>query len=106
MGSIFAAPPSRGDVSETPAPRLALDAHGGDELERVLDGLDPRTICLGAERDGLDRETLDRLRGDGDDPGPRWGGVAERRGGSGDRALPGMFARRADAPRADDGERR
>lgn len=58
MGSIFAAPPSRGDVSETPAPRLALEAHGGDELERVLDGLDPRTICVGAEREGLDRETL------------------------------------------------
>jgi RNA methyltransferase, TrmH family len=58
MGSIFAAPPTRGDVSETPAPRLALEAHGGDEIERVLDGLDPRTICVGAERDGLDRETL------------------------------------------------
>jgi TrmH family RNA methyltransferase len=58
MGSIFAAPPASGDVSETPAPRLALAAHGGDELERVLGGLDPRTICVGAERDGLDRATL------------------------------------------------
>jgi TrmH family RNA methyltransferase len=58
MGSIFAAPPIRGEVDATPAPRLALEAHGGDDLERILHDLDPRSICLGAEREGLDPATL------------------------------------------------
>lgn len=58
MGSIFATPPLTGELDETPSPRLALAAHGGDHLERVLDRLDPRTICLGGERAGLDPATL------------------------------------------------
>jgi RNA methyltransferase, TrmH family len=50
MGSIFASPPVRAAVEETPAPRAALVAHGGDPLS----GLGPvATLCLGAERDGL-----------------------------------------------------
>lgn len=56
MGSIFNQPPLRADVSATPAPRVALVAHGGAELE-ALDGA--ATLCLGAEREGLPAEVLD-----------------------------------------------
>ena len=37
MGSIFARPPARAAVEETPGPRVALVAHGGEGLE-ALDG--------------------------------------------------------------------
>jgi len=50
MGSIFARPPARAELGETPAPRAALVAHGGAGLE-ALDGA--ATLCLGAEREGL-----------------------------------------------------
>jgi RNA methyltransferase, TrmH family len=56
MGSIFARPPARGGVEETPAPRVALLAHGGEGLG-ALDAA--RTICLGAEREGLPGEVLE-----------------------------------------------
>jgi TrmH family RNA methyltransferase len=55
MGSIFARPPLRARVEETPPPRAALVAHGGaglDALERAA------TLCLGAERAGLPPEVL------------------------------------------------
>jgi RNA methyltransferase, TrmH family len=55
MGSIFAQPPLRAELGETPAPRVALLAHGGAGLE-ALDGAG--TLCLGAEREGLPREVL------------------------------------------------
>jgi len=56
MGSIFARPPYRAaEVGETPAPRAALVAHGGTGLE-ALDGA--RTLCLGAEREGLPADVL------------------------------------------------
>jgi TrmH family RNA methyltransferase len=56
MGSIFARPPYRAaEVGETPAPRAALVAHDGAGLE-ALDGA--RTLCLGAEREGLPAEVL------------------------------------------------
>lgn len=55
MGSIFARPPARAEVGETPAPRAALVAHGGAGLE-ALDGA--ATLCLGSERDGLPAEVL------------------------------------------------
>jgi TrmH family RNA methyltransferase len=55
MGSIFAQPPLRAELGETPAPRVALLAHGGDGLE-ALDGA--QTICLGAEREGLPDNVL------------------------------------------------
>ncbi|MGH2981316.1 MAG: TrmH family RNA methyltransferase, partial [Solirubrobacterales bacterium] len=58
MGSIFAQPIARGSVAETPEPRMALVAHGGDRLgERPGP---PLTVCLGAEREGLPTEVLDR----------------------------------------------
>lgn len=55
MGSIFAAPPARAGLEQTPAPRVALVAHGGAGLD-ALDGA--RTLCLGAEREGLPAEVL------------------------------------------------
>jgi RNA methyltransferase, TrmH family len=50
MGSVFARPPARVELGETPAPRAALVAHGGAGLE-ALEGA--ATLCLGAEREGL-----------------------------------------------------
>jgi TrmH family RNA methyltransferase len=55
MGSIFDQPVARGEVGETPAPRTALVAHGGEPLA-TLEGV--ATICLGAEREGLPEEVL------------------------------------------------
>jgi RNA methyltransferase, TrmH family len=55
MGSIFAQPPVRAGVEETPAPRAALLAHGGEGLD-ALDGA--ATLCLGAEREGLPEDIL------------------------------------------------
>jgi len=55
MGSIFAQPLARGGVGDTPAPRVATVAHGGEPLA-ALDGA--ATICLGAEREGLPDEIL------------------------------------------------
>ena len=59
MGALFAAPPSRGGIADTPSPRVGLVAHGGGDLDGVLIGLDaPPTLCLGAEREGLSAETV------------------------------------------------
>jgi TrmH family RNA methyltransferase len=53
MGSVFGRPPMRAGVEATPAPRAALVAHGGPDL----DELGPvATLCLGAERSGLPDE--------------------------------------------------
>jgi TrmH family RNA methyltransferase len=55
MGSIFGGSPARGSVADTPGPRAALVAHGGEGLG-ALDSV--ATICLGAEREGLPPEVL------------------------------------------------
>jgi RNA methyltransferase, TrmH family len=55
MGSIFAQAVAQAEVSETPAPRVALVAHGG-EGPAALAGA--ATLCLGAEREGLPQEVL------------------------------------------------
>jgi RNA methyltransferase, TrmH family len=55
MGSVFASPPIKAGLQATPKPRVALVAHGGQELD-TLDGA--ATVCLGAERDGLPDEVL------------------------------------------------
>jgi TrmH family RNA methyltransferase len=57
MGSIFARPPVRAGVEETPEPRAALLAHGGEGLG-ALRGV--ATLCLGAEREGLPEEVVAR----------------------------------------------
>ena len=62
MGALFAAPPSKGRLLETPGPRLALVAHGGEELDAALatlgGGAAPPTLCLGGERGGLPEDVL------------------------------------------------
>ncbi len=50
MGSVFGQPPVRGGVGETPEPRAALLAHGGEGLDALAGAA---TLCLGAEREGL-----------------------------------------------------
>jgi TrmH family RNA methyltransferase len=55
MGSLFAQPPARVELGETPAPRAALVAHGGAGLEALAGAA---TLCLGAEREGLPAEVL------------------------------------------------
>jgi TrmH family RNA methyltransferase len=56
MGSIFGQPVARGTVVETPMPRAALVAHGGEGLA-ALNGA--ATLCLGAEREGLPEGVLE-----------------------------------------------
>jgi TrmH family RNA methyltransferase len=56
MGSVFGQPLVRAAVSRTPAPRVALVAHGG-EGPAALAGA--ATLCLGAEREGLSAEVLE-----------------------------------------------
>jgi TrmH family RNA methyltransferase len=55
MGSIFGRPVARATVGETPAPRVALVAHGGEGLASLQGAA---TLCLGAEREGLPDEVL------------------------------------------------
>lgn len=55
MGSVFAQPPLRAGLEATPAPRAALIAHGGGELDSLAGAA---TLCLGAEREGLPPEVL------------------------------------------------
>lgn len=57
MGSIFDQPLVRASLDATPGPRVALVAHGGERLD-ALDSA--ATVCLGAEREGLPAELLDR----------------------------------------------
>ncbi|HEY5707795.1 MAG TPA: RNA methyltransferase [Solirubrobacterales bacterium] len=55
MGSIFAQGVARAGVAVTPAPRVALVAHGGKDLSALRGA---GTLCLGAEREGLPDEVL------------------------------------------------
>jgi TrmH family RNA methyltransferase len=55
MGSIFSRPPTRAGLEATREPRVALVAHGGQELDTLAGAA---TVCLGAERDGLPDEVL------------------------------------------------
>jgi TrmH family RNA methyltransferase len=55
MGSIFSRPPLKADLDATPKPRVALVAHGGQELDTLAGAA---TVCLGAEREGLPEEVV------------------------------------------------
>jgi TrmH family RNA methyltransferase len=60
MGALFAAPPARGELAGTKSPRLALVAHGGEDLDAALAGLGSGpTLCLGGEREGLPRDVAE-----------------------------------------------
>jgi RNA methyltransferase, TrmH family len=72
MGSIFSTPPVQAGIETTPEPRVALVAHGGEEVDTLAGAA---TVCLGAEREGLPEGVLARcahkvtipLRPDGPD---------------------------------------
>jgi RNA methyltransferase, TrmH family len=55
MGSIFSRPPTKVGIEATAEPRVALVAHGGQELDTLKGAA---TICLGAEREGLPDEVV------------------------------------------------
>jgi RNA methyltransferase, TrmH family len=55
MGSIFGVALLRGQVVDTPGPRLALIAHG----EPSPDPSPAATLCVGSERDGLPPEVIE-----------------------------------------------
>lgn len=67
MGAIFAAPPVKGRIEDVPAPRLALVAHGGEELDAAIEKAAaagaPVSLCLGAERDGLPEQVIAECEG-------------------------------------------
>jgi RNA methyltransferase, TrmH family len=50
MGAVFTVPVLRAEVATTPAPRVALLAHGGEPPEALAGAA---TLCFGAEREGL-----------------------------------------------------
>jgi RNA methyltransferase, TrmH family len=56
MGSVFGQPLLRAGIEAAPGPRAALVAHGGEGLGALAEA---KTICLGAERDGLPGDVLD-----------------------------------------------
>ena len=59
MGALFANPPARGGVGDTPEPRLALVAHGAGEIDAAIAALGREpTLCLGGERGGLPDDVL------------------------------------------------
>lgn len=59
MGALFTSPPARGDLTDTPEPRLALVAHAGTGIDAALAALGAEpTLCLGGERAGLPEEVL------------------------------------------------
>jgi RNA methyltransferase, TrmH family len=55
MGSLFARPPARAELSDLAANPLALSAHGAHTL-REVEVEAPVVLCLGAERAGLPAE--------------------------------------------------
>jgi RNA methyltransferase, TrmH family len=55
MGAIFVQPLARAGIDETPQPRVALSAHGGEPIRGLRT---PLTLCFGAEREGLPPEVL------------------------------------------------
>jgi TrmH family RNA methyltransferase len=55
MGAVFTQPLVKAEATDTPGPRAALVAHGGDPLEALGS---PATLCLGSERDGLPADVI------------------------------------------------
>jgi RNA methyltransferase, TrmH family len=56
MGSVFSQPLVRAVADDTPRPRVALVAHGGEAPS--ADG-DVVTLCLGSEREGLPADVVE-----------------------------------------------
>ncbi len=60
MGSTFGVKLARGEVGETPSPRVALVAHGGGVPTAIPA---PMTLCLGGEREGLPADVVEACDG-------------------------------------------
>src|SRR5256714_1387706 len=59
MGSVFARPPARATLEELSGTTVALAPGSGPEL-RKLSLAPPIVVCLGAEREGLPNDVLER----------------------------------------------
>ncbi|HEU0023899.1 MAG TPA: RNA methyltransferase [Thermoleophilaceae bacterium] len=60
MGSLFARPPGRCGPADLKGTLLALDAHAERALAEVTPEGTPLVVCLGAEREGLPTDLLER----------------------------------------------
>ncbi len=60
MGSLFARPPGRALPEELPGALLGLDPRAGQTLAELGPVDAPLVVCLGAEREGLPPELLER----------------------------------------------
>jgi RNA methyltransferase, TrmH family len=60
MGSVFARPPGRTRPEDLPGTLLALDPRAESTLLETTPEDAPLVVCLGAEREGLPEELLDR----------------------------------------------
>ena len=60
MGSVFSQPFVHAGLEATPAPRIALIAHGGEPSVGLPT---PLTLCLGAERAGLPADLVEACDG-------------------------------------------
>jgi RNA methyltransferase, TrmH family len=60
MGSVFARPPGRAKPEELEGTLIALDPHAETGLSEAEPGEGPVVVCLGAEREGLPGELLER----------------------------------------------
>ena len=60
MGSVFARPPGRTRPEDLPGTLLALDSRAPETLAETAAGGAPLVLCLGAEREGLPAELLER----------------------------------------------
>ena len=93
MGAVFTQPLVRAELTETPAPRAALVAHGGEPLE----ALGRRRPCASApSARGCPAEVVAACETRGDDPAARGRRVAQRRRGGGDRDAADIVARARD----------
>ena len=93
MGSVFTVALTRCEVAATPEPRAGMVAHGGAWPPADA----PRTLCLGAEREGLSGEAAAACGRAMDHPALRRGRVAGRGRRGGDRAGADIVARRWDS---------
>jgi TrmH family RNA methyltransferase len=57
-GAVMRRPPAVAAIEATPAPRLALETRGAGRLDEQIAAIGPRTIVLGAEREGVSDAVL------------------------------------------------
>jgi TrmH family RNA methyltransferase len=60
MGSLFARPPARADFDRLSGTRVALDGAAPAALAELAELAPPVVLCLGAEREGLPHDVVER----------------------------------------------